>query len=1056
MATARLSSILRHGNHLMKQIKGKQARVKEHDKALHLWADRVATASPSDQKNQLAATANPGGSVPNFSISFAHILFQRTLIKAGGSHRDFHRWAKAASISGAEALEAMSSRRISMQLTETMAEHELAITGRLLFASAMAGVAADAREQVLAVRLQMVLWSWPRGVPKDPLPSGVIPLGRQGPWLASRLAGTPQLGSDHGASAKARLIQLAVSKNCLLTGSSEHASKVMRFYASDGARDAVKAGNLLAEFPNLCFKMVDTSHANILALKRAFSGDDEVEAVDRLLVSGKSPPSLAKFLSTSARFRELFKEECQADCVTGLKHFGWAPQRFTSKSRPYSRLAIRLRQAFSTVAAESEGSDPQRREWAAHLLLQLGGQSSMRLVLAGLLADLAYEHYKWVQKSDLENPDISQVTNDKLLFIQRCEMLFVEGMVFTPEGKSTFTGQVLEFLRSNNCIYFQKQAQVFGIPDTGVQEDSILWEPLHRIRSVLTTLKGFLDVYRPEHSWQNKFQVFSLPSPLGTTKRYREMPATDLQELRGKVKNDFGSIVSALDLDKEAAFAEFLKLLPFAEAHRKAGCSMQESWAQASKDWPELKLGRLAVTAMVGAVHSTGDVERQFREVVVQERKDRAHMLDCTLESLLLANQAPDVEELASRVPQPDGSVKLCAKGSFMPEVAQAYTNRWNNGRDHHKKRKTRRDKGVPRNLEEQRKRREEAGQPKREVDVLRDREKAITGLLQQDVAERKKLAQASVFKGRQAIPEENPAVLAELESERLHKIREQAAKRARQLHEQATQAKPSISQAQAVTARAAPTELVAAASSSSTSKRKQEDRNCPEQGSKPKQARWATKGDRAKHADSVIPSFALVPDDDRLRRACKSAGFQVKTDVLSFLPTCCLPKAQGPPKVPLVVVSNLSQGIEDIPGLVCRLVGGFLCSSKSLLAGAPYGVQFQSLLTSQPRIVAISDKLRQELPQLPAILGAAARAPASQLEFVSQDEVKKRRAAYIKKNGAQSRPWKSMRIALTASEWSSLPSRSRNSLPGIYNGWSEFLVFLSAADREAKPPGYW
>ena len=87
--------------------------------------------------------------------------------------------------------------------------------------------------------------------------------------------------------------------------------------------------------------------------------DTEVATVEQLLLSGKKPPSLSKFMSTSLRFRRRFKEEQQAECLQVLEHMGWAPQRFTSKAlRLLGPMALRLRDFFFTVVAEeAEGSD---------------------------------------------------------------------------------------------------------------------------------------------------------------------------------------------------------------------------------------------------------------------------------------------------------------------------------------------------------------------------------------------------------------------------------------------------------------------------------------------------------------------------------------------------------------------------------------------------------------------------------------------------------------------------------------------------------------------------
>ena len=65
--------------------------------------------------------------------------------------------------------------------------------------------------------------------------------------------------------------------------------------------------------------------------------------------------------------------------------------------------------------------------------MELGGEFSSRLLLAGLLADLAVEHYNWVAGGDKSNPDGSSAMSRFESFIQRLRVLFMDGMILkTP------------------------------------------------------------------------------------------------------------------------------------------------------------------------------------------------------------------------------------------------------------------------------------------------------------------------------------------------------------------------------------------------------------------------------------------------------------------------------------------------------------------------------------------------------------------------------------------------------------------------------------------------
>ena len=69
--------------------------------------------------------------------------------------------------------------------------------------------------------------------------------------------------------------------------------------------------------------------------------DKEVVEVDRLLVTGKQPYSLAKFVSTSEVFRKKVGDAQVTEGVAFVQNFGWAPQRFQSRARPYARESRR-------------------------------------------------------------------------------------------------------------------------------------------------------------------------------------------------------------------------------------------------------------------------------------------------------------------------------------------------------------------------------------------------------------------------------------------------------------------------------------------------------------------------------------------------------------------------------------------------------------------------------------------------------------------------------------------------------------------------------------------
>ena len=214
----------------------------------------------------------------------------------------------------------------------------------------------------------------------------------------------PELAIEHDADAKCN-----ITKGALLAQlgevAFEHLEKICLFFSTVNATDEVKVGELLqtTHLPRMVVHARDTSHSLALVLKKALVGDAEIALVDELLVTGKDPPSLAKFISTSDRFAETIKQKQRDDAVAVLSHLGWAPQRFSSRALPYGRLALRLSQALETVSHEAEKGSSKRRAWAHRLLCELSGKNTLRLLLGAMLADLSHEHCNFVHAADVSD-----------------------------------------------------------------------------------------------------------------------------------------------------------------------------------------------------------------------------------------------------------------------------------------------------------------------------------------------------------------------------------------------------------------------------------------------------------------------------------------------------------------------------------------------------------------------------------------------------------------------------------------------------------------------------
>ena len=385
------------------------------------------------------------------------------------------------------------------------------MNGQLLKAATCAGIVQDGLGTHLASRLRMVVWKWFRGVQIEAV-RGVQTMGcgDRGPWLVDRFAGVGELGAE----AKRSLVRDVVAKNCPDADAFTHAQRILRFFATDAAPDEMQAGVDLfrRDFPQLVFQSTDPSHGCMVALKAALMADAECATVDRLLVSGKSPASLSKLLRTSPRLQSVMKDAELEDCQQILSHFGFAPQRFDSRKVPLGRISMRLRQAFTALAAEAESGEEKRRTAAELILQEMTGENTWRLVLGAMMADMVHEHSKVVHSADFSSCDPLGIEKAEKLFRARLLAPFQEGLTLTRAAADTFTGQVLKFLSKSQLLFFKKKALVLSLGE--LQANDELYMPLNRMRIICQASHKMMRATRPAYCWGKQFLAFALPSAL--------------------------------------------------------------------------------------------------------------------------------------------------------------------------------------------------------------------------------------------------------------------------------------------------------------------------------------------------------------------------------------------------------------------------------------------------------------------------------------------------------------------------------------------------------------
>ena len=367
-------NILRHGNLTRAQQQalsknyGPQPGINwAHELAIQQWCEKMSLS--------LAPVSIP--SVAGSAAQDIRHLFMliRTLLETRGSFLSLDSWVGAASF-GQSGAQKVSKHNLNNAL-HTMAAYERFTTRVLLRNGSVFRLQADGRKRVYQVEIGAVLWKFPAALQyqRGDLEKGgcISCLGDRGPWIAERLIGMREFPNEMDMDGKASMVEAAVRNTTVQPGGEvdrdlhQHMLQRSRVWTSDGAD--LDVGLALAggrSFSNLVCQAWDESHSSGRLLANAMKHDAEIEEVDRLLVTGKKPYSLAKCVSTSDVFRKKVGD-AQADAgVSFVQHFGWAPQRFQSRARPYARESRRWDAIWTAVAAEADGNDQARRQLAVH------------------------------------------------------------------------------------------------------------------------------------------------------------------------------------------------------------------------------------------------------------------------------------------------------------------------------------------------------------------------------------------------------------------------------------------------------------------------------------------------------------------------------------------------------------------------------------------------------------------------------------------------------------------------------------------------------------------
>ena len=488
------------------------------------------------------------------------------------------------------------------------------------------------------------------------------------------------------------------------------------------------------------------------------------------------------------------------------------------------------------------------------------------------------------------------------------------------------------------------------------------------------------------------------------------MSAAALSDMKHKTTSNLQVLFERAGLDKDKCLEQLLRILPCAEAHhQRQGSGVREAWARASVDFAELVHARDAVTVLLNFEPGEGDVERKLKDVAWQTTSDRAHMLGCTAEALVLAMQAPLPTDFCTSS-RDVGGEKIVPTTDYLPSILRAYVNKFGAKRIRRAKKfvevKTRRDAGVKRPLAEG-----DGSAGGTEAGFLRKRAACLDAICAASAEQQKKWLKDS------NVPSPSQAAQDQLATEKFQQVRRKIDKVAeRQQKRQAAQGVPKM---------------------------------------KPKKntSVWAPK-----KGDSLPPGLCLlaVEDEAALERQVRHLGFKpiaLQANGIGredFLQSAVRRKHTGH----VVAVDSLRQPARFLgaSAIACRLAGAFLASSSSILQHKGQGIQFTSNL-NKPRLVYIDG---EEHTQVSRVLEVASRLPGSKLELAaSQRALMRKYVDYVAKFGEKAKPWLKMRAPWPCAKNSEQAQLLHRKCPHLFCDWSDFVTFLEGGiDRTAVCPG--
>ena len=224
---------------------------------------------------------------------------------------------------------------------------------------------------------------------------------------------------------------------------------------------------------------------------------------------------------------------------------------------------------------------------------------------------------------------------------------------------------------------------LLALPNTRAEQ----YEPLDRIRAVIPGVMASLKAALPHPTLGRGPSLFgALPM---------------LSGCESKVKKGMCNIFQRTGLvDPEKHYDEAMRLAPLAQKYQKAGFATRQCWARAALDSPELLRGRDAVSMLLGAIHTTGNVERYLKSLAQIMAPSRRRLGPAVVSDLhICCSHFPRPEDVVERWQDRSASMwSIVPRSTYLKKIVSSYRATLS-GREFRTHPKERRDRGLARDM---------------------------------------------------------------------------------------------------------------------------------------------------------------------------------------------------------------------------------------------------------------------------------------------------------------------------------------------------------------------